>query len=338
MRLFTISRAMPQAQQHLAAMLLLFFIGFGYVLAQSFTIMTYNCENAFDTIPDVVHDDTDFLPDGNHHWSRWRMYQKLKSIGKIIMALDTDKPADIVCLEEVENDSVLIWLTQQTALAQIGYQYVMTNSDDPRGIDVALVYSPMTFRLLNSHSIRANTSVPTRDVLYASGIAYGRDTLDIFVVHMPSRLNGKTAERNRHAVAEAVVQSIDSIYRLRSEPYVCVIGDFNEGAKSSIIRKDFARLTDIVVHYPKPAGKDFVYGSYKYHGEWDTIDHILVSPRLLRCVKECGIYSNSMLLEDDLQYGGTKPRRTYSGWKYNGGYSDHLPVYVRLQLSIDSEN
>lgn len=325
------TRAMQQAMNRLAALLLLFFVSNVVVMAQSFTVMSYNCENAFDTIPDAVHDDGEYLPDGNRRWTRWRMYQKLRSIGKVIMAVDTDKPADIVCLEEVESDSVLLWLTRQTPLAQIGYEYVMTNSADNRGVDVAMIYSPLTFRLLNSHSVRANTTTPTRDVLYVSGVALGRDTLDLFVVHLPSRLNGKAAERNRRAVAEAINHSIDSISTLRQNPKVCVLGDFNEGHESTVIRKDFARLTDVVTTPTHSRNANDIRGSYKYRGNWETIDHILVSQQLLPRIKECGIYSHPMLLEDDIQYGGVKPRRTYSGWKYNGGFSDHLPVFMKFE-------
>ena len=325
------TRAMKQAINHLAALLLLFLLPPLNAMSQSFTVMSYNCENAFDTIPDAVYDDSEYLPDGNRHWTRWRMYQKLRAIGKVIMAVDTEKPADIVCLEEVESDSVLTWLIRQTPLAQIGYEYVMTNSADSRGIDVALIYSPLTFRLLENHSIRVNTSMPTRDVLYVNGIAGGRDTLDLYVVHLPSRLNGKAADRNRHAVAEAVNHSIDSISLLRPNTSVMILGDFNEGTESSIIQKDFAAMTDVLVNYRSLHRKDLVQGSYKYRGNWETIDHILVSPHLLPRIKECGIYANPMLLEDDMQYGGVKPRRTYSGWKYNGGFSDHLPVFMKFE-------
>jgi hypothetical protein len=40
-------------------------------------------------------------------------------------------------------------LTRRSLLRQAGYEYVMTDSPDRRGIDVALVYSPFTFRLIN---------------------------------------------------------------------------------------------------------------------------------------------------------------------------------------------
>ncbi len=34
---------------------------------------------------------------------------------------------------------------------------------------------------------------------------------------------------------------------------------------------------------------------------------------------------------EDERYLGVKPYRTYSGPRYLGGYSDHLPVYIRYK-------
>ena len=128
--------------------------------------MSYNCENAFDTIHDEGFLDEEYTPDGSRHWSRFRMFQKLKNIGKVIVAADTQRPVDIICLEEVENDSVLTLLCRNTALATLGYEYLMTHSADRRGIDVALLYSPFTFHPISHQSIRAKTSTSTRDVLH----------------------------------------------------------------------------------------------------------------------------------------------------------------------------
>jgi hypothetical protein len=44
------------------------------------------------------------------------------------------------------------------------------------------------------------------------------------------------------------------------------------------------------------------------------------------------IHAPLFLLEKDSQYGGWRPRRTYNGMRYQPGYSDHLPLVVRLRL------
>ena len=60
---------------------------------------------------------------------------------------------DLVALCEVENDSAMIALTKRSLLRKAGYEYVMTSSPDERGIDVALMYQPFSFRLLHHHAL-----------------------------------------------------------------------------------------------------------------------------------------------------------------------------------------
>lgn len=300
------------------------------IQAQSLTVMSYNSENAFDTLHDEGKDDQAYLPNSPRRWTRNRMYRKLKNIGKVIAAVSDTKPIDIICLEEVENDTVLNYLLHRTPLATIGYEYVMTSSADPRGIDVALVYSPFTFHLLHHHSIRAQTTTPTRDVLYASGTV-GSDTLDIFVVHLPSKLNGKTSEKNRRIVAETIMQSVDSLTAVRQQPRIIVLGDFNDGPQSKLSKTGFGPLVCLSENYRmwnnNPRYK--VGGSYKYQGSWDSIDQIFVSPALSQ--SRAFIANLPFLLEEDTKYGGLQPSRTYIGYKYHHGYSDHLPVILQLE-------
>ena len=85
-------------------LLIIFILSRGHVEAQGVSSMSYNCENAFDTLHDEGFQDEEYTPEGSRHWSRYRMMQKLKNIGKVIVAADTQRPVDIVCLEEVEND------------------------------------------------------------------------------------------------------------------------------------------------------------------------------------------------------------------------------------------
>lgn len=69
----------------------------------------------------------------------------------------------------------------------------MTDSPDERGIDVALLYSPLSFRLLSYSFVRVTPPLdfqPTRDILYAAGMVATGDTLHVVGVHAPSRRNG----------------------------------------------------------------------------------------------------------------------------------------------------
>ena len=320
----------------------------GYTTAQGISIMSYNCENTFDTLHDAGYNDLDFIPGGEYRWSRWRMFQKLKDIGKVIMAADEMRPIDIVCLQEVENDTVMTYLTKRTAFANAHYEYVMTHSADPRGIDIAMLYNPFTIRIITTYSIRPNTSLPTRDILYACCLANNRDTLDIYSVHLPSALGGRTNLLNRYIVADALMASTDSLRQIRHNPHIIILGDFNDTPQSKLMRSRFQNLINLadtrqkhLPHYVVKGDKN-VRGTYKYQGKWENIDQILISKELFEHCKQsdnkepnitANIFAPPFLLESDTKYGGVKPHRTFLWHIYHGGISDHLPVVVHFSLN-----
>lgn len=232
------------------------------LLISLFTFVELNCENLFDCRHDSLKNDTEFMPDGSYHWTRTRYWRKLNRVGQTIIACgekqggvlqgkelkDVDyvkgrfwQLPDMVALCEVENDSVLHDLTRRSLLRNARYEYVMTNSPDERGIDVALVYSPFSFRLINSHSVRVEpirNMRPTRDILYASGIIASGDTLHVVVTHLPSRRGGERQSRPfRIAAASKVAEVIDSIYNnVSKDAKIIIAGDFNDYSQSASVR------------------------------------------------------------------------------------------------------
>lgn len=296
--------------------------------------MFFNCENTFDIEHDEGKDDLSFLPEGAHHWTRYRMYSKLKGIAKVIAAVDEFQPVCLVGLCEVENDSVLTYLTERTMLHRMGYKYVMTDSEDQRGVDVALLYSPFVFSLLEPPaSLRAkNLYKPTRDVLRVCGQVKD-DSLYVYVCHLPSKLGGLEGEESCRIIADMIKEDVDSLFRIKHNPNVLVMGDMNADGSSPLVKNlksiGFKDLMD-----------NRKGGTYKYHGEWSVIDHILVSPSffdensvLRTSYEDSGIFSAPFLLEDDKTYGGKKPKRTFLWTKYNKGVSDHLPVWLKMKVN-----
>jgi len=173
-----------------------------YLLICLFTFVELNCENLFDTQHDSLKHDEEFLPTSAMHWTPSRYWHKLNRIGQDILScgeLDSTKVIpDMVVLTEVENDSVMRDLTKRSLLRNAGYEYVMTDSPDERGIDVALLYSPFSFALIGYHAIRIAPLKgfrPTRDILYACGQVMTGDTLHVFAIHAPSRRGGEQASR-----------------------------------------------------------------------------------------------------------------------------------------------
>lgn len=244
------------------------------------------------------------------------------------------KLPDFVALCEVENDSVLFDLTKRSALRTAGYEYVMTNSPDERGIDVALMYQPFSFALIHSWSIRIKrlpNSRPTRDILYASGRIMSDDTLHIFVVHAPSRRGGELESRPyRMQVASQLAAAVDSIYAINDSAKIVVAGDFNDYHDSPAL--EYLYQHHLINVSSKAKGSNGAKATYRWHGEWRSLDQILFSKSLTSYFKSCCIGDLPFLLEDDEKYGGKKPYRTYLGPRYLGGYSDHLPLVARFYM------
>lgn len=314
---------------------------------QSMTVLFSNAENLFDTEDDPLKDDDGFTPDGDYRWNRSRYWDKLDAISKVIVAADADQAPALVGLCEVENETVLNDLTTRSALREVGYRFVMTDSPDSRGIDVALLYRRSFFRLISHESLRVNLRPygggATRDILHVTGLLESMDTLDIYVCHWPSRYGGTDESEPRRICAAGVVRaSVDSIFRVRLKPYVIVMGDLNEGPDDPAVRIGLKA-------HPRSEGRNLDdrelvtvmdaldEGSYKYQGVWDKYDQYVVSASLLNglgCTEMTGveIMRPGFLLADDDSYGGVKPFRTYNGRRYQGGYSDHLPIKMILEF------
>ena len=301
------------------------------------TIVELNTENLFDTRHDTLKNDYEFLPDSPRHWTRTKYWQKLNRIGQTIIACGEDSSGwtlpDIVGLCEVENDSVLFDLTRQSLLRKARYEYVMTASNDARGIDVALLYSPFSFRLIKADTIRVipmKEMRPTRDILYVEGEIESGDTLHVFLLHAPSRMGGELYSRPfRKHVMEQLCNVIDSLRRQYVEPKLLVMGDFNDYADSPSLQLAYEH--GLINVSAEAHGCNGAKGTYRYHGEWGSLDQILVSENLRSWVIDCRINDARFLLEEDIKYGGVKPRRNYNGMRFNNGFSDHLPLVLRLQ-------
>lgn len=297
------------------------------------TLMAYNVENLFDTIASNSYQDSDFTPTGAYTWTAKRYRSKLRKIAQVILAVDTIHPADIIALEEVESDTVLYDLLHNTPLRTIGYHYLITKSLDSRGVNTALVYNPLQFRLLKNNAIRIdNHKYRTRDVMHAIGVIPNGDTLHIFVVHLPSQLGGKKALRMRKILLSKISQTINTIFSSHLHPKVIVLGDFNASPHDSEIRKFVLSIPSFVNLSENRNG-----GSYKFRGRWEWIDQMIISSTLLNesasifiPVPKLQVYSHPTMLESDFTYGQLKPRRTFLGNYYHGGFSDHLPIFIKM--------
>ena len=228
------------------------------------------------------------------------------------------------------------YLINRTSLHEVGYRYVLAGSNDSRGVRVAVIYYPYTFHLLGSQSfglsrqwLRKRRFTPTRDILHVWGEIPTFDTLDVFALHLPSKLGAKEASIKRQAILQVLRQYVDSVRSVRRNPRIVIAGDFNDRP-----HRPFLGFRNLM--------QKRKLGSYKFHGVWNWIDQIWINDELDRhayqAYQSVKALRLPLLLEGDEKYGGEKPFRTYYGPAYHGGFSDHLPVVIHLQLDTLDRN
>jgi len=317
-------------------------ITYSQVSHQEFRVMFYNAENLFDTENDPHTDDDEFTPRGARRWTPQRYYNHLQQTARVINAVgEWDTPA-LVGLCEVENDSVMIHLINRTPLRTQNYRYCISKGIDPRGIETALLYQRDKFQYINHQSARIRFTQPdrrSRDILHVWGRVISGDTLDVFVCHFPSRSGGeKETEQARLDAAKFLRHLCDSLFDIRQTPCIQIMGDFNDNPSD--------RSIQVILNSPDPNRnllhlfvdpKSLNYaGSYKYQGEWSQLDQMMISRPWAAFLKHGSprIFNASFLLTNDKTWRGKRPLRIYYGFKYEGGFSDHLPVVADFLLPI----
>lgn len=292
----------------------------------------YNVENLFDTLDDPHTSDNDFLPSSRLKWDQVKYRQKLERLSQVVKALDQEGLL-LLGVAEIENKRVLDALVQSS---DQGLAYVHEDSKDPRGIDVALFYKKKLFKVLFYKILppcQAGECLQSRDILAVKGVLH-KDTVWVFVNHWPSRRSGQEqSEQKRLLMAKVLKHTVDSVLHNSPSSKVIVMGDFNDLPTDLSLRKLMKDQTLLNVFEEEALMRA---GSIKYKKEWLLYDQILLSSHWMNKSKGHLRYedrSASIFHPDYLYYKGSQkngPYRTYRGAIYYGGYSDHFPVYIRL--------
>ncbi|MBO7603617.1 MAG: hypothetical protein J6S97_04295 [Bacteroidales bacterium] len=261
----------------------------------SLLLVSWNVENFLD-----------YRTDSTGRYTAGRFYNKCIAVSKtlLLIAERCGRLPDAVALTEVGDRFVLERLLGSTPLRKLDYSIVHYESPDRRGIDCALLYRRSCLRLRRSSPKHLTDStgkiMPTRDILLAEF-----DSLDILVNHHPSKVGGDS-ERRRTIAQRRMWALIDSL-QASGHGRIVSVGDFNDDVWGS------------------PGAP----GTIKYNGAWEKIDGGFA---LGLTVRE-SVFADPLLSEPDRSFGGTKPRRTFIGPRYNGGVSDHYPIIFWIKKS-----
>ena len=220
-------------------------------------------------------------------------------------------------------------------IGKLGYDFVHFESPDKRGVDCALLYRKGNFEVLEAQNICVSDTTDdfyTRDILLVGGVLSNNtglsDTCYILVNHWPSKRGGAEAEGHRMTIAQLLRHTMDSLQCNHPAALVLAMGDFNASSNEETIRQGLGfagwernpeGFYNLMCQIPQGEG------SYKYKDTWSCIDQVIANRKL-----KVELFAPDFLLVNDEKYLGRKPFRTYTGMTYLGGYSDHLPIMIRI--------
>ncbi len=314
----------------------------------------YNLENLFDTEDTKGVRDTEFTPDGKNLWDENRYQEKLANMAFVLSEVGKElcpSGLSVIGVCEIENKKVLEDLVAHPLLAERKYEIVHYDSKDERGIDVALLYQANHFTPDNSRTVELvlmdddGDRNYTRDILVVSGDFDG-ERFHFLVNHWPSRSGGqKRSEPGRRMAGEKTQVAVDSIYKVDPDAKIIVMGDLNDNPNNKSVTKDLMCMSKI-----KNLSKQDMYnpmtsifrngrGTTAWRDTWSLFDQIIISAPLVNArgnqykYHTTQIFNPNYLKNPNGQYKGY-PYRTFAGGQYQGGYSDHFPVYLYITKDI----
>ena len=161
------------------------------------------------------------------------------------------------------------------------------------------------------------------------------EDIHVFVNHWPSRRDGGVeTEYKRVKASETIIRFMAGLEETYSNPNYIIMGDFNDdptskSVKEIVVKDDFYNPMEFLLDKEK-------MGSLTYDGKWNLFDQIIFSKNFLDKTqgnlhfKHAEVFNKQWL---KIYKGKLKgiPFRTYIGKWYQGGFSDHFPVYAFLE-------
>ena len=276
--------------------------------SDEFRVMTWNVENLFDFLE--PHPSDPALPTV----AEYRV--GLEKIANTILLADS--PA-VIGFQEVENIGVLEDLAEIPGLSNLGYQAVLLEGTDSRGIDVGYLVRG-DVQIMNVQQLPApNELTPRPPLLLEVQINNGAGTRNVFLLnnHFLSMSGGeKATEPRRIAQAAWNAEQVNQILQQNPDAFVIVMGDLNSYYDSPPI--DTLRSAGMIHVFDQLSANERY--TYIYQGVAQVLDHILLNEKHQNAISSVDI------LHVNADYPLQLPGDTSVLHK-----SDHDPVVVTFR-------
>ena len=302
-----------------------------HLLAMELKIASYNVENLFD----MYHNKTEYpeyIP-YRHNWTDKVLSQKLKNISEVICEVD----ADIIGLQEVENQNSLNLLQKSLKKYGCNYRYRAITSTKRTAIQVALLSK---LPIENYKEIVINRVGGIRNILETKFIIEGV-SLYLFVNHWNSK---RSPESKRILSALALKKRL---LALPKNSQYALLGDFNSNYnEDKIVGKTGINSVLNSMSFRESSMREnnfrhynlwlellpYQRWSYNFYGNKQGLDAILLPPTLFDSNginykdNSFGVFRRDYLFTQK----GYVNRWQYKKRHLGRGYSDHFPIFAIL--------
>jgi endonuclease/exonuclease/phosphatase family metal-dependent hydrolase len=327
----------------------------------SVVLMTWNAQNLFDGKDDGDEYDEFKVSSG---WSAEKYMGRINSISAAIGAVEP-RP-DIFILQEIESVKVLEALAQSIP-GDYSLSHFANNPGAAVGLGII---SRLPLSETRVHSITINSQTTPRPVLEARVHSDNGDFVIFACHWKSKIGGDELTENVRMSSARVILRRIRELWKNEPELGIIIAGDLNEnhdefyrqgrvcalvpddiyGAqitgcldseKIDDMQKDFFVLSKnkppMPVHFPKgtmaffsPWMADLENGSYYYKNNWETIDHLLISPQFFN---NSGLEYERSAVVNNQHFANSSGIPVPYSMRTGAGLSDHLPLLLVLKTA-----
>ena len=298
--------------------------------AQEIKIACWNVQTFFDSVTEGS-EYSDFIK--NKSWNDEAYRVRLERLASAIKEFD----ADVVVLEEVENEGVMHDIANFLAgewNSRKAYSYACFAKEKGGSIGVGILSRlELDSPTVHAMDIRCNSEMPSMRPLLQVNVLKAGHELTLFVNHWKSMSGGKEEtdiwrQRQEELLARRMSESISG-----NNPVIACgdfnrdLGDFCAGKESGTVYLN-AGLDEESVSVKSlwytQSGILVEPGSYYFDGEWSRIDHFFASGAVE--VLDFNVQTDGPWCDSVTHI----PERymIFSG----KGYSDHLPITCRVRF------
>jgi endonuclease/exonuclease/phosphatase family metal-dependent hydrolase len=326
--------------------------------ANRLTLMSYNVENLFDD----VHDGTEYreFDPQTKAWSPELFQARISTIAQVVRKAVPGGP-DIIALQEVENVNALQTLVDG-GLKGLGYARMILIPKKGLATNIGIV-SRLPVARVHSYAIPVSGGGVTRDIIEAE-ILVGGHTCHLLDNHWKSKTGGvRETEQSRLRASLTVNGRVRQILSQDPLADIVVAGDMNESvdefsraggvyqtalisegaavpseySRSSLFLESHAAGTGIregrlSLYEPWYELAPEARGSYVYGKEWETLDHILISPGMFDGRGFSYVPGSFRVFRESFILTENGFPKGWVGSKAGKGYSDHLPLIIEFEV------